>query len=235
MHGLTELWKSWIIGLIYLVVGACFHCRSKPVLNKPSVRKDIWDLHDSYIIAPADEAANNFVVICKKFYVEVLLRELGIDTVTFTCIGNSTYVPCHKSLQNIISEHQEVLVNNFSIKCKEVNLSIPRLFWIPKLHKNPYKSRFIAGAKQCSNKQLSVIVNSGFQVVREQFRKYCLAIEKNSGMNTFWSINYTLEFFDRIRCLNIRSVEVFNFSTLFTNLDLVRVRDSLFKVIDKVF
>ena len=53
-------------------------------------------------------------------------------------------------------------------------------------------------------------------------------------MNTFWSINYTLEFLDRIRCLNIRSVEVFDFSTLYTNLDLVLVRDSLFKVIDKV-
>ena len=46
-------------------------------------------------------------MVCKKFYVEVLLRELGIDTVTFTSIGNSTYVPCHKSLQDIISEHQE--------------------------------------------------------------------------------------------------------------------------------
>ena len=52
-----------------------------------------------------DKAANNFVVVCKKFYVEVLLRELGIDTVTFTCIGNSTSVPCHKSLSGIISEN----------------------------------------------------------------------------------------------------------------------------------
>ena len=128
------------------------------MLNKPSVRKDIRDLHDSYVIAPADKAANNFVVVCKKFYVEVLLR-VGIDKVTFTSLGNSTYVPCHKSLQDIISEHQEVLVNNFSIKCKEVNPCIRRLFWI---HKNPYKYRFIAGARQCSTKKLSVIVNSSF-------------------------------------------------------------------------
>ena len=57
---------------------------SKPVLNKPSVRKVIRDLHDSYVIAPADKADNNFVVVCKKFYVEVSLRELGIDKLTFT-------------------------------------------------------------------------------------------------------------------------------------------------------
>ena len=70
---------------------------SKPVLNKPSVREDIRDLHDSYVIVPADKGANNFVMVCNKFYVEVLLRELGIDTVTFTCVGNSTHVPCYVS------------------------------------------------------------------------------------------------------------------------------------------
>ena len=162
-------------------------------------------------------------------------RELGIAKVTFTSVGNSTYVSCHSSLQDIISEHQEVFVNNFGIKCKEVNLCIPRLFWIPKLHKNLYKYRFIAGSRQCSTKHLSVIVNSGLQVVREQFRKYCLAIEKSCGMNTFWSINYTLEFLDRIRCLNIKSGEVYNFWTLHTNLDLVLVKDLPFKVTEKVF
>ena len=48
---------------------------TKSVLNKPSVREDIRDLYDSYVIAPADKVANNFAVVCKKFYVEVLLRE----------------------------------------------------------------------------------------------------------------------------------------------------------------
>ena len=107
--------------------------------------------------------------------------------VTFTGIGNNTYVPCHKSLQYIISEHQEVLVYNFSVICKEVNLCVPRLFWIPKVHQNPYKYRFVAGARPCPTKQLSVIVNSGLQFLREQFRKYCLQIENNYGINTFWS------------------------------------------------
>ena len=64
MHGLTELWKSWIIGLSFLVVGGLLSLgRSKPVLNKPSVCKDIRELHDRYVIAPADKAANNFVVV----------------------------------------------------------------------------------------------------------------------------------------------------------------------------
>ena len=66
---------------------------------------------------------------------EVLLRELGIDVVTFTRIRNSTHVPCQKPLQDIIAGHQEVLSNNVNIKCKEVNLCIPQFFWIPKFLK----------------------------------------------------------------------------------------------------
>ena len=38
--------------------------RFKPVLNKPSFRKDIQDLLDNCIIAPADKAVDNFVVVC---------------------------------------------------------------------------------------------------------------------------------------------------------------------------
>ena len=30
------------------------------------------------------------------------------------------------------------------------NQDVPKLYWIPKLHKNPYKQRFIAGSAKCS-------------------------------------------------------------------------------------
>ena len=90
------------------------------------------------------------------------------------------------------------------------------------------------GASQCTLKRLLVMVNWDLLVVRKQFRKYCWVIGKNSDINTFWSISSTLEFLDRIRFLDIKSVDVFDFSTLYTNLDLVLVKDALYSVIDKV-
>jgi hypothetical protein len=36
-------------------------------------------LHDDrFVIVPVDKAANNYAVICKKYYISVLKKELGI-------------------------------------------------------------------------------------------------------------------------------------------------------------
>jgi hypothetical protein len=33
---------------------------------------------------------------------------------------------------------------------------LPYVYWIPKLHKTPYKERYIAGSSTCSTKELSI-------------------------------------------------------------------------------
>jgi hypothetical protein len=33
---------------------------------------------------------------------------------------------------------------------------LPALYWIPKLHKNPYRERYIVGSSTCSTKNLSI-------------------------------------------------------------------------------
>ena len=32
-------------------------------------------LHSKYVFAPADKAANNVIIICKRYYVDVLKEE----------------------------------------------------------------------------------------------------------------------------------------------------------------
>ena len=36
----------------------------------------------------------------------------------------------------------------------EEDMDLPKLYWIPKLQKNPYKQRYIAGSAKCSTKPL---------------------------------------------------------------------------------
>jgi hypothetical protein len=36
-------------------------------------------LHDKYVIVPADKASNNIVFVCKSYYFECLIKELGIN------------------------------------------------------------------------------------------------------------------------------------------------------------
>ena len=36
------------------------------------------ELHKTYVLVPIDKAANNIAVICKKYYITVILKEIGI-------------------------------------------------------------------------------------------------------------------------------------------------------------
>lgn len=43
----------------------------------------------------------------------------------------------------------------FNIPNKQNNFELHYLYWIPKIHKSPYKQRYIAGSSKCSTKPLS--------------------------------------------------------------------------------
>ena len=34
---------------------------------------------------------------------------------------------------------------------------LPAIYWLPKLHKRPYKSRFIANSDSCTTTELSIL------------------------------------------------------------------------------
>ena len=194
----------------------------------------ITKLQKNFIISTVDKASNNFVFVCKKFYVLVLLKELGFND-NFLPIGNITYSTVKDTKEKIIERHAHELANIFNINIGNDNRILPKLFWIPKLHKSPYKFRFIAGARNCTTKPLSVTINLGLKVVKENFRMYCEAIFRNSGYNYFWSINSTLEFMYKINKIAVHSVQVFDFSTLYTNIDQTKILEHLVAIFKLVF
>ena len=74
------------------------------------------------------------------------MKELGVDGTHFNCLGNQTYSPVLDNETEIVEKHCRILQDKFGIIVKDVNKKLPRIFWNPKLHKVPYKARFIAGA-----------------------------------------------------------------------------------------
>ena len=196
---------------------------------------DIQAMHKNFVITTIDKANNNFGVVCKKFYVSVLVRELGFDTLTLNPVGNTTYSPSSETSEEIITRHVDTLKNKFDVKVQEKNFKLPKLFWIPKLHKNPIKFRFIAGARNCSTKPLSVLLNKGLSVIRNQFLKYCESIYRNSGINCFWSVKSSFEFLSRINGGAVHTLQVYDFSTLYTNLNQQEILVHLFDLFDLVF
>ena len=49
---------------------------------------------------------------------------------------------------------------HFGVKDKENQDKVPTLYWLPKLHKNPYKARFIANSSSCITTELSKLLTS---------------------------------------------------------------------------
>ena len=205
------------------------------ILENDDVKRSLKLLKNKYIICSIDKASSNFSFICKKFYVQTLMKEMGFNDVTFDCIGNDTYKPCRENEDYYVNQISETLKEKFDITVEDSNLRLARIFWNPKLHKNPYKARFIAGARFCVTKQLNVQVNSCLKLLRSYFKKYCDAIFNNSGINMFWSIDSSGEFLEAIKKTDVYNIQVYDFTTLYTRLDLTEVENMINEVIDLIF
>ena len=205
------------------------------ILENEEVKICLKRLKRKYIICSIDKASNNFAFICKKLYTQILIKELGFDEITLDSIGNETYKPCSEDEAYYINEISRALINKFDIIVEDGNKCLAHIFWNPKLHKDPYKARFIAGARKCVTKPLNMLVNTSLKLLREHFKKYCSAIYNNSGINLFWSIESSQQFLNTLHNNEVYNLQVYDFTTLYTKLDLKEVEDMINEVIDLIF
>ena len=186
------------------------------------------------MFAPADKAANNVIIICKHFYLKVIAEELGLLDAN---LGTPTYEKIDVPVDDIVNSHFEFL-SGYNLSFDGKFKDLPRIHSIPKLHKNPYKFRFIAGSKYCSTKHLSVILEKGFKKIQEFWHNYCGQVEATSGVNRFWIIKNSLELLDTIAAANKLSytkVSSWDFSTLYTTIPHADLKHCIQKLVFKVF
>ena len=149
-------WKEMVKGQIEERISKLKQNFKQPngeVLQNVDVEACLFDLHNKYVFAPADKAPNNIIIICKRYYVETLIKELGLDNCS-TPTRNSTYTSCQMSSEDIVSAH-DTFIKSLGIELSEEDKRLPYLYWTPKLHKSPVKHRFTAGSSKCTTKQLS--------------------------------------------------------------------------------
>ena len=122
--------------------------RRKHVLKCKKHLESLNSLHSKYVLVPADKAANNVIVVCKKYYLEVVTKEITATT---------TYDPVTRDKADIISDHLRYMSNNH-ITVKPELQCLPSFYWLLKLHKRPYGNRFIAASYRCTTKPLSKLL-----------------------------------------------------------------------------
>ena len=207
--------------------------RTQPKLKNVDVLTCLESLQQKYVLVPIDKAANNVAVICKKYYVEVILREIGI-------LGerSSTYSISERCKAEIIDEninYNKLLHLNNDDK----DHTLPSMYWLPKLHKNPTKARFIIASKFCSTKPLSQAVSKIFGFIYKQVESFHTKAKFLSNYNKFWVLQNVNPILEKIKTINKRNgakyISTYDFSTLYTTLPHKKLLERLDQIIDFVF
>ncbi len=203
------------------------------VLRRQDVIEYLNELHTNFVIVPIDKAANNVAFICKRFYVEVILREIGI-----LGTGNETYIRADKDKAEIVNENVN-FSKRLGLVVSEKDLDVPSIYWTPKKHKNPTGKRFIIASKHCSTKLISRSVSLVFKLIYQQVENFHTKAKFLSNYNKFWVLQNCDPVLDSLNRINKRknakSISTFDFSTLYTKIPHDKLIKELTEVIDFVF
>jgi hypothetical protein len=194
-------------------------------------------LQNKYVIAPADKASGNYIFICKSYYISVICKELGItlNNGRVTILGNEVYQPSNRDMDTILNRHI-ALTKAFGLQINDDNKVLPNLFAIPKLHKSPYKFRFIAGARRSTMKPLSIQLHYILRFLKNFLRNYCAKMQRLTGRRFFWSIENSEMALNRLRCTKyVSNLVSADFATLFTKLPHATIKRCLVELIDLGF
>ena len=212
------------------------YSKNKSDLHDTDVIACLDELQQKYVMVPIDKAANNVAFICKRFYAHVLMKELGLTTNE----PSSTYTPINNlSHDQIITQHKSEMKNTFNITVKDNMLTLPDIYWLPKLHKNPLKFRFIIASKQCTIKALSKDISSIFTLFQKHIETYHNKAHFYSGVKTNWIVHNRDAVLSSAKKSSIRRsakrVSSFDFSTLYTKIPHDKLIDVLNQIIDFTF
>ena len=102
----------------------------------------------------------------------------------------------------------------------EDHSKLPTLYWLTKLHKPPYKSRFIANSSACKTTELSILLTSCLTAIKNRVIKYCTTFYEINGKNLFWSIKNSGEILNKLksRVFLAYGLSTYDFSTLYTRV-----------------
>lgn len=100
----------------------------------------------------AGSVTNNISIICKRFYIETSIKELGLGSVYNK---KSTYKLVSDDIDTIVAKHKTY----YNFMDDDIPEALPFLYWIPKMHKKPFsKQRYISASHYCTTKPLSKMI-----------------------------------------------------------------------------
>ena len=72
------------------------------------------------------------------------------------------------------------LTVTFSVCVNEGQDKLPTMYWLTKLHKRPYKAKFIANLSSCTTTELSKLSTSSLTAIQSHVIRYCETVYETS-------------------------------------------------------
>ena len=194
----------------------------KPHEDRVHTEQRLKIAHKRFVLVPIDKAKNNIGIICKKYYVSIINTELGLAFKDGICEakGNATYTPTKRCVDEIIKEHAEYTKRICRTELTTDNRVIPTLWPTLKCHKNPTKFRFIAGARNCTMKQISVDLTKIYTMFKQHFTRYTAMITRQRGYSYSWSVKNSIEVIKKTTKTKRNNIlTISDFSTLYTSFE----------------
>ena len=204
------------------------------ILELNSVKKCLKELQEKYVFIPADKAADNITVVCKRYHLEVICEQLGLWPGT---TGSDTYIPETMDPKEISGSHISYMK---SVGFKEDNLfdKFPSFYWTPKLHKTPYKHSFIASLFDCTTKPLSVLLTRILSAIKGKLSNLSSVIYSRKGINEMWILKTRSELLlkmNNFHFTKITSLQTFDSSTLYTSIPHQKLKDRIHMLVNQKF
>ena len=230
-------WKQKIVELVdkrlKILKSKRVPSATKPSLQDEDVQTALKDLHEKFVVVPIDKASNNVAIICKRFYIQKLLDEVGVPG-----DNSPTYKLSNKNSADIINNNISIC-DKFGLTLEERFQTLPFMYWMPKMHYSPPRARFIVASSACSTKPLSKVASLIYKKIFNQVQSFHEKSKFYGNYNRFWVIENSAPVIEKISNLNNRkkakSLSTYDFSTLYTKLphdDLVK---NLNRIVDFVF
>ena len=151
----------------------------KPKSSFRHLKQGIQEFHGKYVLVPEDKAANNVVVVFRLHYINNLKQELN---------GTKAYEETSIDEKSVVYSHSNEIHKPFAVDVKERQDRLPTMYWLPKLHKRPYKAMFIAISSSCTITVLSKLLTSCLNAIKDKVIKYLETVYERSVENMFWPI-----------------------------------------------
>ena len=120
----------------------------------------------------------------------------------------------------------------FGLFVDEDHSKLPTLYWLPKLHKRPYKSRFIANSSACTTTELSFLLTSCLTAIKNHVIKYCTTDLKEIVKIFFGLLKIQVKFL--INWI-ASGLSTYDFSSLYTTLHHNLIKEKLTELIEQTF